>query len=1004
MGRAAPADVGVGPVRRAAPLLACGLLAACGAGASSPGAAPDADASTPTPPDLADSRVGPSEEVSADPDVSAGPSDAPIAEPDQVAASDGDAAGPDTPELPTWLAWDGPTLVATCDQAGLRLTPYADGVLRLHYVAPGDPSERRSWAVVAEPPAAEVELTAGDAAVELRTDQLVATVTGGTCALSVTDPAGHVLLADGDAGGWYQDAETVGVRRVTPEGEAFYGLGERVGTGLDRRGGHFVSWNTDAYSTEWGGYAPDQDPLYLGVPFYAALRAGVAYGVLTDDAHRLEVDLAAAEPERLTLALHGGAVDQYVFAGPTLPEVLRRYTALTGRTPLPPRWSLGYHQCRWGYAPDDRLHELAAEFRAREIPCDALWLDIQHLDGFRTFTWDPAGFPDPAGLASALEAEGFALTVIADPGIKVDPGWDVYDSGLAGGHFLETAPGEPFVGAVWPGPSVFPDFTSPPARAWWAGWIGGLAGLGVKGIWLDVNEPTVFPESGGGQSVDEEVPAAGDGAPTTMAEAHNVYALQEALATREGLLAAQPGARPFVLSRAGFAGLQRVAATWTGDVPSTWWGLQHSLPMMLGLGLSGVPFVGSDVGGYSGDPGPELFARWLALGSISPFFRGHVTHGAPDQEPWAFGQEVEDISRRLIERRYRLLPYLASLFAEAAETGAPVLRPLVWHFQHDAAVADLGDQAMLGPWLLVAPVLEEGAGQRKAYLPEGRWFDLLSGAILEGPTVHISSVRLAALPTWVREGAILPFGPLLQHTGEGPLSPLELHLYPAEHATTFTLHEDDDAPAGAVARTTYTLQRSETGATFQAAAREGSLQPPARTLVLRVRRVDHGASAVRVDGAASTERSSLDELMAAGDGWWWDPADLSVVVALEDRAPLQVELDYDPTLLEPAPPVEVPFLVTLPPGTPAGPDLHVASAAWGWEHLPVGPVVGETAAGTVTVPRGGWFDYKYSRGDWCTVEKWPDCQEAQDRYGYGAAWPVRQDTIWGWREWCDPCP
>jgi len=718
----------------------------------------------------------------------------------------------------------------------------------------------------------------------------------------------------------------------------------------------------------------------------------------------MEMDMAASDSGTYSIKVYGGVMDQVLVAGPSMADVVSRTTGLTGRMPLPPLWSLGYHQSRWGYSPDTRLEEIGDQFRARAIPADGLWLDIQHMDGFRTFTWDPVAFPDPEGMIARLEAEGFHVTVIADPGIKVDDAWDIYLEGLAGDHYLETPEGEPYVGVVWPGPAVFPDFTDPDARLWWGSQVQDLVRTGVGGLWLDVNEPTNFPEDTGG-TVPGTVLASGDGVPTTMAEAHNVYALQQARATYEAMLAAAPDSRPFILSRAGYAGIQRYAAVWTGDAPSSWESLGQTLAMLLGMGLSGVAFAGSDVGGYSGYATPELFARWMAVGSISPFFRGHVTSGVNDQEPWEFGLEVEDISRSLITDRYRLLPYLYSLFAEASETGAPVLRPMVYAFQEDPAMHGLGDQAMLGPFILFAPVIREGAAGRTVALPEGRWYEARSGAVLEGPAVVDVETTLAALPVYVREGAIVPSAQPRMWTGEADPSPLFLDIYPAPHLTTFTLYEDAGDGFGyegsQYSRITYTLLQTGSGAELSASPRDGAWVPAARVLVVRLHRADHGASSVMMDGIPLPSRDSYEALMTSGLGWWYDSADLAVVVALTDRDDFALTFAYEPSLVSPDPPVLVSFEVSLPPGTPTDTPIHIATSASGWTHLPLewgpGP---DTAHGLVSLPRGEWFYYKYTRGDWSTVEKWDGCLEAANRYGLGAAHPVRRDAVALWADWC----
>ncbi|MFH2127346.1 MAG: TIM-barrel domain-containing protein, partial [Pseudomonadota bacterium] len=577
-------------------------------------------------------------------------------------------------------------------------------------------------------------------------------------------------------------------------------------------------------------------------------------------------------------------------------------------------------------------------------------------------------------------------------------------AGLAGGHFLADAGGQPWLGVVWPGQSVFPDFSSAAARSWWASLVPRLTGPGVRGIWLDMNEPTTF-QAEHANSLPDSLVAAGDGWPTTLAELHNAYALLEAQATHTGLVAAAPDRRPFILTRAGFAGIQRVAAVWTGDAHTSWESLRGTLPMLLGLGLSGVGLCGSDVGGYSGGPSPGLFARWMQLGAVSPFFRDHVNTDAPDQEPWAFGPEVEAISRAVIQERYRLLPYLYSLMHQAHTDGAPLLRPLVWEFQADPATHTLDDQAMLGPWLLLAPVLSDGVATRTFYLPAGRWFELHSGAVLEGPATIVRAVSLAAWPAFVRQGAILPRSDVMQFSDQRPVDPLFLDVYPGPGESDFMLIEDDGDGfgyrTGQIARTPYRLEGLAGGAVLEAGPRTGDWAPPARTLVVRVRRVDHDVGAVRLDGVRLPAHASYAALMAAGNGYWADPWDRSLVVALADRGSFRLEFDYDPSLAQPEPWVEVPFRVRVPDGTPAGDTIHVATSAHGWSHLPLTwsaePGVVE---GRIPLPRGAWFEYKITRGDWTTVEKWAGCLEATNRYGLAAAQPVREDVVASWADWC----
>ena len=915
------------------------------------------------------------------------------------------SCGGGTP-LPAWATFDGATLTARCATTDLRATALDDGALRLRYLASGAAvPATRSWAVVDGTAARAASASGdGDGAV-LCGDGITVRVAASTCRVTVTDGAGHVLVDDGADGGWSEAGGGIDVQvrvvRATPPTERFYGLGERSGR-LARRGTYDVFWGTDQYDSRYGGVAPGADPLYASIPVYVGVRDGTAYGVFTDVPRRLEVDAAARDPSHLTVAAAGTEIDQYVFAGPRMADVLRRYGRLTGTAPTPPRWALGYHQCRWGYADAARVEEVATQFRNRAIPVDAIWLDIQHMDGFRTFTWDPAHFADPAAMTRSLAAMNVHTVVIADPGLKVDDAWSVYRDGVAGGHFLHDATGALWTGVVWPGRAAFPDFTRGATRAWWGGLVGGLAAVGVDGVWLDVNEPTLFPEGGGG-TLPGAIPVDGDGVAATLADAHNVYALEEARATREGLQRAHASQRPFVLTRAGYAGIQRYAAMWTGDAPSTWPSLRQQLPTMLNLGLSGMPFVGSDVGGYSGHATPELFARWVEVGSISPFFRGHVTQGVPDQEPWAFGTEVEDISRTQIDARMRRMPYLEALFAEAQATGAPVLRPLAFHFD-DAESADVDDEAMLGPWLLVAPVLDEGATTRRVHLPPGRWFEEQSGAIWDGPADLDLDVTLAALPTFVREGAIVPSGPVQQSAGTWARSgaPLELDVYPVATETSFTVL--DDLPDGAVdtARSRATLRTVRTASGMSLTAQvDGDGANLARSLTVRVHRVDVRPTAAMRAGATVAALDDAAWRAGTAPGWWWDANDRTAHVRGLGWSDLPLSVTYDLAVAELRPSVDVTLDVTVPDGTSRAAPVYVATSANGWtQHALAWDAATGHAHGVVTVPRGQWFFYKYTRGGWDTVERYPDCSEASNRYGFGAANPVRADRVWTWRDRC----
>jgi alpha-glucosidase len=855
-----------------------------------------------------------------------------------------------------------------CAGYSLEVSLVDDGTVRLRRLEPGA-TARRSWSVIGdELPITAQAGSAPDGSLVICTDTLSLRVDA-ACEVSLDE------LVAGDA----YDASAHTITHALAADTHLFGLGSQTGA-LDRRGRSFTLRNTDPYDPAHGGFPPDAATLYPSIPFFIGLRDGTSWGVFVDDTRQLDLDLGRADPSRLAIHTGGGAVDEYLFAGPRMADVLERYTRLTGRPTLPPRWTLGFHQSRWGWYPDSQVEQIAATFRQRHIPVDGLWLDIQHMDGFRSFTWDPTGFSDPAGLIQSLAGEGFKTTIIVDPGIKIDPAWDVYQAGLAA-HAFVPAGGDPYTGTAWPGAVVFPDFSAAVVRDWWAGLVARPLALGVRGLWIDMNEPT----NTAGGAVPDNLAVDGDGQPATMAELHNAYALFEAQATFAGMKAAAPGRRPFIISRAGYAGLQRYAGLWTGDAPSEFATLAETPAMLMGLGLSGIPMVGSDVGGYSGHATPELYARWMEVGAISPFFRAHETRDVPAQEPWALGPEVEALSRTTITERYGLLPYFYSLFARAATAGEPLLRPLVYDFPHDAGALAADDEAMLGPFILYAPVVQAGAASRAVYLPPGAWYELRSGRPYAGGATVTRNVTLAELPAFVRGGAILPRAPAMAYSDEKPLDPLTLDVWPDDTPSRFAFYEDAGDGDGAGATTDYALSGTATGARLSAGGRSGAFVPPARTLVVRVHAVGAAPTGATLDGAAIA--------------FVYDPDDAVASVQFADRDPFTLEVTYDRSA--PIPPqVGVPVRVTVPAGTPANQPIYISTSAGGWMQQPLTWNGDGSAGGVVQVPRGEWLQYKYTRGDWSTVEKGADCSELANRYVLDAAHPGVDDVVARWADGC----
>ncbi|MEU0927869.1 glycoside hydrolase family 31 protein [Streptomyces malaysiensis] len=569
------------------------------------------------------------------------------------------------------------------------------------------------------------------------------------------EPAGAPGPAEPGLGGegarWLQRSEVAADAR-------FFGLGGRA-SGPRLRDGVYRLWNTDP----GGSFEPGDDPLYLTMPVQLVVADAGTHLVFHDNSWDGTVTLREGEegagsghdrPGGCRTRMEGGPLRYWVIVG-TPARVLHGWTALTGAPAVPPRWALGHHHARWGFRDAEEVRRVAAGYRERELPLSALHLDIDHFVGHRVFTVDGARFPDLPGLAAELLEDGVRLVSIVDPAVKAEPGNAVYEGGAAEDVFVRDARGREVRGVVWAGESVFPDFTDPRARKWWGGLYAERLAQGFSGVWHDMNEPVSFAAFGE-TTLPRSARHALEGRGGDHREAHNVYGLAMARAGYEGLRELRPDERPFLFSRSGWAGLQRYGGSWSGDVATGWAGLRASLSLVIGLGLSGVPYSGPDIGGFTGFPSPELYLRWFQLGAYLPLFRTHSAISAGRREPWEFGAEVLEHAAAALRERQRLLPYFTTLAQLAARTGAPYVRPVWWRTPKDRALRDCEDAFLLGDALLVAPVLEEGARKRPVRLPRGRWYDTVTGRAYHGPGKVVLDAPLSGIPVLARAGSVVP--------------------------------------------------------------------------------------------------------------------------------------------------------------------------------------------------------------------------------------------------------
>jgi alpha-glucosidase len=771
------------------------------------------------------------------------------------------------------------------DHSQVQLTVLAPDLVRVRAsFAKPIPARDHSWAIVKTDwvtPRWSLSETTG--AVLITTDELEVLVHRAPLLIEFRDAKTHAiinadeqpmaydaqglmkeLLFDPGAGMFIAAAKKLGFN------EHFYGLGEKAAR-LDKRRSAFVNWNSDT-----PGYSEGKDPIYQTVPFYTGLRDGNAYGIFFDNSYRSYFDFGKSSQQRAWFGAEGGELNYYFFYGPSLRKILNRYADLTGHMPMPPLWALGNQQSRWSYYPDTMAEEVVSEYRKRDLPLDVLHLDIDYMQGYRVFTWNRDRFHNPKALTEKLGLLGVKLVTIVDPGVKYqpvassvakvtsitpelepqDPRYYVFEEGLQQKYFQKRANGDLFIPKVWPGESVFVDFTLPAAREWWGSLHRAYTDNGVAGIWNDMNEPSDFVDQSGKNQLD--VVSYDEGEKSTHAKNRNVFALLMARATYEGLERLRPNQRPYVITRAAYAGIQRYSTMWTGDTNSTWEALALNIPMFTTLGLSGEPFVGSDVGGFIGRGNGELLTRAYQVSFLAPFCRNHKVVDGYDQEPWRFGKYYEDIIRKYLKLRYELLPFLYTTMEEAHRTGVPLFRPLVLNYQDDPNTYNLDDEFMIGNDLLVAPVLKPDVIRRLVYLPSGTWYDYWTNKKYEGGTMISADAPLETVPMFVRAGAIIPTGPALNYVGEKPFDPISFNIYPDDKGSaSVTLYEDDGvSPAykqNGFRRTAVYAKRVLGGYTVNIGLPDGSYNPGPRKFSFLVKpAAQRKVITVADDGTART--------------------------------------------------------------------------------------------------------------------------------------------------------
>jgi len=669
---------------------------------------------------------------------------------------------------------------------------YTEEIFRLRIFKKEEELTDFSYAVIVKPKAVKFDVKEGPDTIHISTKYVTLSIQKDPLRFSFLDHVGNVLNEDDGAFGTSWIGNEVSTYKRLQKGERFIGLGEKTGN-LDRRGTAYTNWNTDKFA-----YAPDQDPLYMTIPFYIGLHSGLHYGIFFDNTHKSKFNFGASNDRFSFFSAEDGEMNYYFIYGKDVAEVIANYTHLTGRIELPPIWSLGTQQCRYSYYPDKEVLNTARTYREKNIPADMIYLDIHYMDAYKVFTFHPERFPNPEEMVSKLYDMGFHTAVILDPGIKTEKGYEPYDEGVHHKYFAKYPDGENYAGEVWPGWSHFPDYTKEEVRKWWGEWLKFYTEKGIDALWNDMNEPAAW-----GQSLPDLIEFHYEGEGATHKRARNVYGMQMARSTYEGAKKHLKGNRPFVLNRAGYSGVQRYTATWTGDNVADSEHMICGVRLVNSLGLSGVAFAGFDVGGFAGDASADLFVKWTVLGAFSPLFRFHSMINSKDAEPWAFGEEAEEISRNYISLRYRLMPYIYSAFYESSQTGMPISRSLAIDYATDEKIYEerYQNQYLFGAAFMI-PAVAAGWEFMKVYLPNGpqtpkgglnansHWYDLHTGLPVNAGE-YITEVRKERYPLFVKGSSIIPMQSLVQNLSEDPDTTLEVHIYNGAEKNSFELYEDD---------------------------------------------------------------------------------------------------------------------------------------------------------------------------------------------------------------------
>ncbi len=748
--------------------------------------------------------------------------------------------------------WEDGRLEATSDNGVIiRIEPITPQIIRVRYGSELYFQEDFTYALDPKfkKDPGTVNFNDGPDVIEISTTAVKCRINKADFLVTFLDLDDNVINKD-EKGFHYEDDDDTGndivqmSKQVYPS-EVYYGLGDKPSE-LNLKGKRFQNWGTDCYGYDYGW-----DPLYKNIPFYYGLHKGIGYGIFFDNTFRTFFDFGNERNAATSFWAHGGEMNYYFIAGPELLDVNKRYAQLTGVADMPALWSLGFQQCKWSYYPESQVRDITTKMREMRVPCDAIYLDIDYMDGFRCFTWDKERFPEPKKMIDDLRDQGFKTMVIIDPGIKKDHDYPVFKEALEKGYFCKRLDGPYAEGKVWPGDCYFPDFTKPEVRDWWADLYKGLIDdLGVAGVWNDMNEPALFEVES--KTMPDDVMFDYDGHITSHRKAHNVYGMQMARSTYDGVKKHGNNKRGLIITRSGYSGLQRYSSVWTGDNIATWQHVWLANIQCQRLAVSGVSFAGSDIGGFIGHPTPDMFVRWIQLAIFHPFCRVHSSQDDGDQEPWSFGEEALDLFREAIELRYRMLPYHYTAFYQHHSTGVPILRPLSFYDQHDVDTHNRDHEFLCGDHILTSSISKEMAQSKEVYLPQGKWYNYWTDKLENGGQTTTFPLTKSTYPVFIKEGAIIPLYPVQQYVGEKEIEEITLSVYYKNGTEVSNFYEDAhngyEYQTGAFRYATYTLEGGD-GFLKITQSVEGDYQPSYDRVKLDLHGVPAEGLRVKVDGA-----------------------------------------------------------------------------------------------------------------------------------------------------------